>query len=97
MNKKSEQLMRKLKFIAEAKKNSYPNAHNFAERLSQYEGEDGEPFGCSARTIARDIKDLIEIHKAPLVYDAAYRGYYLCDPEWEFNVPIFEEDGTWHP
>ena len=92
MDKKSEQLMRKLKFIAEAKKNNYPNAADFAKRLSQYEGEDGEPFGCSARTIARDIKDLIEIHKAPLVYDAAYRGYYLRDPEWEFNVPIFEED-----
>ena len=92
MDKKSEQLMRKLKFIAEAKKNNYPNASNFAERLSRYEGEDGEPFGCSARTILRDIKDLIEIHKAPLVYDAANRGYYLRDPEWEFNVPIFEED-----
>ena len=63
MDKKSEQLMRKLKFIAEAKKNNYPNASNFAERLSRYEGEDGEPFGCSARTIARDIKDLIEIIK----------------------------------
>ncbi len=92
MDKKSEQLLRKLKFIAEAKKNNYPNAGDFARKLSQYEGEDGEPFGCSARTIARDIKDLIEVHKAPLEYDAANRGYYLRDPGWEFNVPIFEED-----
>ncbi len=92
MDKKSEQLMRKIKFIAEAKKNNYPNASEFAARLSQYEGEDGEPFGCSARTILRDIQDLIKVHKAPLVYDAVNRGYYLSDPEWEFKVPIFEED-----
>jgi len=92
MDKKSEQLLRKLKFIAEAKKNNYPNARNFAEKLSQYEGEDGEPFGCSPRTIARDISDLINVHKAPLAYDDANRGYYLRDPSWEFNVPIFEED-----
>ena len=92
MDKKSEQLMRKLKFIAEAKKHNYPNAGKFAKRLAQYEGEDGEPFGCSARTIARDIKVLIEVHKAPLAYDAANRGYYLRDPKWEFTIPIFEED-----
>ena len=92
MDKKSEQLLRKLKFIAEAKKNNYPNAGSFARTLSQYEGEDGEPFGCSPRTIARDIKALIEVHKAPLEYDAVNRGYYLRDPSWEFNVPVFEED-----
>ena len=92
MNKKSEQMLRKLKFIAEAKMNNYPNAGDFARKLSQYEGEDGEPFGCSARTIARDIKDLIEVHKAPLEYDPANRGYYLRDPAWEFQVPVFEED-----
>ena len=92
MDKKSEQLLRKLKFIAEVKKNNYPNAAGFAKRLSLYAGEDGEPFGCSSRTIARDIEDLIKVHKAPLIYDPANRGYYLRDPEWEFNVPIFEED-----
>lgn len=92
MDKKSEQLIRKLKFIAEAKKNNYPNASGFAKRLSQYEGEDGEPFGCSPRTIARDIKDLIEVYKAPLEYDATNRGYYLRDPDWEFKVPVFEQD-----
>ena len=92
MDKKSEQLLRKLKFIAEAKKNNYPNAGSFAQRLRQYEGENGEPFGCSPRTIARDIRDLIEVHKAPLEYDAANRGYFLRDPEWEFGVPVFEED-----
>ena len=92
MDKKSEQLLRKLKFIAEVKKNNYPNAAGFAKRLSLYAGEDGEPFGCSSRTIARDIEDLIKVHKAPLIYDPANRGYYLRDPDWEFNVPIFKED-----
>ena len=92
MDKKSEQLLRKLKFIAEAKKHNYPNSVSFAEKLSQYEGEDGEPFGCSSRTISRDIDALIRIHKAPLKYDPVNRGYYLRDPEWEFSVPVFQED-----
>ena len=64
MDKKSEQLLRKLKFIAEAKKNNYPNAGSFAKKMQQFESENGQPFGCSARTIARDIRDLIEFHKA---------------------------------
>ena len=92
MDKKSEQLMRKLKFIAEVKKNNYPNADSFARRLAMYEGDDGEPFGCSSRTIARDIETLIKVHKAPLEYDPANRGYFLRDPEWEFSAPVFEED-----
>ncbi len=92
MDKKSEQLLRKLKFIAEAKKNNYPNAGSFAKKMQQFEGEDGQPFGCSARTIARDIRDLIEFHKAPLEYDACQRGYYLRNPDWEFSCPVFEED-----
>lgn len=92
MNKDSEQLLRKLKFIAEAKMNNFPNAESFAKKLSVYEGEDGQPFGCSARTIARDIKDLIEVHKAPLEYDPANRGYYLKDTQWEFSCPVFEDD-----
>lgn len=92
MDKKSEQLLRKLKFIAEAKKNNYPNAHSFAQKLNAFEGDDGQPFGCSARTIARDIKDLIEVHKAPLEYDPMNRGYYLRNRDWEFSCPVFEED-----
>lgn len=92
MDKKSEQLLRKLKFIAEAKKNNYPNAGSFAKKMQQFESENGQPFGCSARTIARDIRDLIEFHKAPLEYDACQRGYYLRNPDWEFSCPVFEED-----
>ena len=92
MSIQSRQAVRLIKFIAELKKNNYPNAIDFARKLSQYEGEDGEPFGCSPRTIARDIRDLVKVHKAPLEYDAANRGYYLRDPNWEFQVPVFEED-----
>jgi len=92
MNKDSEQLLRKLKFIADAKMNTFPNAESFAKKLSCYEGEDGHPFGCSARTIARDSKGLIEVHKAPLEYDPANRGYYLEDTQWEFSCPVFEDD-----
>ena len=92
MDKKSEQLLRKLKFIAEVKKNNYPNTESFSARLAMFEGMDGEPFRCTPRTIARDIQDLIRVHHAPLEYDALNRGYYLRDPEWEFSVPIFDQD-----
>lgn len=92
MNKNSERMLRKLKFIAETKMNNFPNAESFARKLSAYEGEDGQPFGCSARTIARDIKDLIEVHKAPLEYDPTNRGYFLRDNQWEFSCPVFEDD-----
>lgn len=92
MQKRSEQLLRKLKFVAEVKKNNYPNAESFARQLALFEDEEGQPFACSARTIARDIKELVEVHKAPLEYDPQNRGYYLRDRAWEFNCPVFEQD-----
>ena len=45
MQKRSEQILRKLKFLAEVKKNNYPNAESFARRLKDFEDEDGQPFG----------------------------------------------------
>ncbi len=92
MDKPSEALMRKLRLIAEIKKGNYPNAESFAIKLQAREGEDGEPFGCSRRTIARDIQTLINVHKAPIEYDPYHRGYFLRDPEWEFQTPVLEED-----
>lgn len=92
MDKKSEMWLRKLKFIAEVKKNNYPNAESFAEKLNQYENENGQPFGCSPRTIARDIKELISQYHAPLEYDAQNRGYWLRDPSWGFDHPVFNGD-----
>ena len=92
VEKKSEVRLRKLKFIAEVKKNNYPNAEKFAEKLSRYEGEEGQPFACSARTVARDIRELITHYHAPLEYDPRKRGYRLRDPEWNFDHPVFPGD-----
>lgn len=92
MNKKHEQLLRRIKFIAEVKSNNFPNAKSFAMQIQQFEDEEGQPFGCSSRTIARDIKSLIEDHDAPLEYCATEKGYYLRNPDWDFKYPIFEED-----
>ncbi|MDD4816547.1 MAG: WYL domain-containing protein [Victivallaceae bacterium] len=92
MDKKSEQWMRKLKFISELKKNNYPTAETFAKKLCMFEDEDGQPFGCSARTVARDIRELVEVHKAPLEYDPHSCGYYLSDPSWNLDCPVFEDD-----
>ncbi|MCQ2352044.1 MAG: WYL domain-containing protein [Victivallaceae bacterium] len=95
---KNDTIIRQLKFIAETKKGNYPNAESFSRRLQRYRDnvrghqDDDDLKGCSPRTIARDIKDLITKHHAPLEYNAENRGYELTDPCWEFSAPVFEKD-----
>ncbi len=90
MDKKSEVGLRKLEFIAETEQNNCPDAERFAEKLNRHEGEDGQPFGCSPRTLARDIRELISQYHAPLEYDAQNRGCRLRDSSWSFDHPFFE-------
>jgi predicted DNA-binding transcriptional regulator YafY len=40
----------------------------------------------------RDIKTLQNDYLAPITYDAANRGYYLKNPDWEFACPIMDDD-----
>ena len=58
----------------------------------EYEGDDGEPMGCSPRTILRDIQQLQLEFGAPIEYDSTNKGYYLRNPSWEFKCPVFQED-----
>ena len=92
MSNKAQQLLRQLKMIAEMKKGNYPNTRTISELFSKIEGDAGEPMGCSQRTILRDIQQLQQEYNAPIDYDATYKGYYLRDPDWEFNCPVFQED-----
>jgi predicted DNA-binding transcriptional regulator YafY len=85
-------IMRMMKFIAEMKKNNYPNAHDFAKKLRCVDLEENIPIACSARTIARDIKELMEDFKAPMRYDSQNRGYYLLNKDWEFTYPLLSEE-----
>ncbi|MCQ2378041.1 MAG: WYL domain-containing protein [Victivallaceae bacterium] len=89
---KNDSLVRKVKFLAETKKGNYPNAESFSRKLLQYRDADDDLKGCSSRTIARDISELITKFHAPLEYNPENRGYELTDPFWEFNAPVFEED-----
>lgn len=92
MSIQSRQALRMIKFVAEMKKNNYPNASSFAELLQKLDIDDNIACSCSARTVMRDIEVLQNEYKAPIVYDPARRGYYLKHSDWEFNCPIMSDD-----
>lgn len=91
MGNREQRLLRQLKFVAEMKLGNYPNAQSMAREFERYEDEDGEPMGCSPRTVMRDINHLLELG-APIEYDPTNKGYYLRHKSWEFKVPVFQED-----
>ena len=92
MSTKRQQLLRQLKMVAEMKKGNFPNTQMISKLFVEGEGEDGEPMGCSARTILRDIQHLQLEYGAPIEYDQTNKGYYLHEPSWEFKCPVFQED-----
>lgn len=92
MNTQSRQAFRMIKFVAELKKNSHPNAHSFAQLLRELDIDENVPCACTPRTVARDIEALKRDYHAPIEYDARNRGYYLRNPEWEFQCPILDEN-----
>ena len=87
-----EQALRLMKFVAEMRKNNYPNASSFAKLLRQADLDENIPLSCSTRTIMRDIDELRTKYNAPIEYDAANRGYFLLNPCWELNVPLMSDD-----
>jgi predicted DNA-binding transcriptional regulator YafY len=92
MSVQSRQALRMIKFVAELKKNSYPNAKNFAELLKKADVNENFSCACSSRTVMRDIETLQNDYNAPIEYDAVNRGYYLKNPRWEFSCPIMDDD-----
>ena len=92
MSVQSRQALRLMKFVAEMKKNNFPNASSFAELLRRADVDENFSCACSTRTIMRDIETLQRDYHAPIDYDAARRGYYLKIPDWEFSVPILSDD-----
>lgn len=91
MSVQSRQALRLLKFVAEMKKNNYPNAETFSKLLERIDIEENISCACAPRTILRDIKVLEEYYHAPIEYDSSRRGYYLKRP-WNFEVPVLEDD-----
>ena len=88
----SRQALRLMKFVAEMRKNTFPNAGSFAKLLQQADVDENIPCSCSARTIMRDIETLKNDYGAPIEYDPSNRGYFLLNPGWELTVPILSDD-----
>jgi predicted DNA-binding transcriptional regulator YafY len=81
-----------MKFVAEMRKNNFPNAGSFAKLLRQADVNENIPCKCSSRTIMRDIETLKNDYGAPIEYDPGNRGYFLLNPSWELTVPILSDD-----
>lgn len=92
MSIQSRQALRLIKFVAEMKKNNFPNAGSFAELLQRLDVDDNIDCAISYRTVLRDIKVLQDEYNAPIAYDPARRGYYLKYPDWEFHCPVMSDD-----
>lgn len=92
MSVQSRQALRLMKFVAEMRKNNYPNAGSFARLLRKADEEESIPCTCSARTVMRDIETLKNEYKAPIEYDPVNRGYFLLNSNWELNVPLMNDD-----
>lgn len=88
MSVQARQALRLMKFVAEMKKNNYPNAGSFAKLLREMDINENMDCACSSRTVLRDIEILQKEYHAPIAYDAVRRGYYLKNRDWEFSVPI---------
>lgn len=92
MSVQSRQALRLMKFVAEMRKNNYPNAGSFARLLQKADEEESIPCACSTRTVMRDIETLKSEYNAPVEYDAVNRGYFLVNPNWELNAPLISDD-----
>ena len=92
MSVQARQALRLMKFVAEMKKNNYPNAGSFAKLLREMDINENMDCACSSRTVLRDIEILQKEYHAPIAYDAVRRGYYLKKRDWEFSVPIMGDE-----
>lgn len=92
MSVQARQALRLMKFVAEMKKNNYPNAGSFAKLLREMDINENMDCACSPRTVLRDIEILQKEYHAPIAYDAVRRGYYLKNRDWEFSVPIMGDE-----
>ena len=90
VNKK--QLMRLIKFVAELRKNAYPNAVTFAQKLRNLDLRENLNISCSERTIMRDIDTLRQDFHAPIEFSQENNGYFLTNAYWNLQVPFMDDD-----
>ena len=90
LNKK--QLLRMIRFVAEMRKNNYPNASTFTRKLRAMELDENLNISCSERTIMRDLDTLRKDFDAPIAFSQENNGYYLTNTCWELKVPFMDDE-----
>jgi len=90
LNKK--QLLRLIRFVAELRKNAYPNAATFTRKLREMELNENLSIACSERTVMRDLDTLRRDFDAPISFSQEFNGYFLTDPYWELKVPFMSDE-----
>lgn len=75
-----------MRFIAELRKNNFPNSKSFSKILEK------EDMPRDPRTILRWIDILKKKYHAPIAYDNKNKGFYLTDHEWDFESPDFDSN-----
>ena len=89
INKK--QLLRMIRFVAELRKNSYPNAASFTRKLRELDLAENLNISCSERTVMRDLETLRNDFHAPISFSQEENGYYLTNRYWELKVPFMDD------
>ena len=82
-------MTRLMKLVAMLRKNGYPN-HRKLQRV--FNTLDAADCSVSQKTIQRDVQYLRDVYNAPIAFDNGKRGYYLTDPDWQFEVPQLDAD-----
>ena len=90
LNKK--QLLRLIKFVAEMRKNNYPNAASFVRKLREMDLDENLNISCSERTIMRDLDTLRRDFNAPISFSPENNGYFLTNSCWELKVPFMDDE-----
>ena len=90
INKK--QLIRFIKFVAEMRKNAYPNATTFSRKLQELDLNENLNISCSERTVMRDLDTLRRDFNAPISFSQENNGYFLTNPYWELKVPFMDDE-----
>jgi len=84
MPRHNKQLHRLIRFVAELKRDTRPNAKRFSDTLRRADLAENEDLCVCTKTVQRDIEYLRDRLGAPVEFDAHARGYFLLDPEWQF-------------
>ncbi len=76
--------LRLLHLVEMLKAGRYPNHPRVLKEMRKYSAT--EDFDVNQKTIKRDIECLKREYGAPIAYDLHRKGFYLTDPNWEFDV-----------